>query len=96
MYSENQGLGCLPQQEGTFMEITLRNTTKSSEGMAIAGQRIMGILIKMRGNIPSVGCEEKRSEPDESFTARITFQLKKQDEILNFISNQLDELEKLI
>jgi len=91
----NAGLARTPQ--GTFMEETTKSTMLCSDGLCRVDGRLLGILIKMRGNIPSPEkLSETKQPPEESYTSKIKYQLQLLSEFLNSVHNHLDELEKLI
>jgi len=96
MYNE----ACQPlQAEGTFMEETARKIVAATSGLQETEERLATILNKIRGSRPSSlppGNSEKAPEPQNCYTERMSSFHNMQNILLNSISSQLDELEKLI
>ena len=99
MGSMNSGaLSSLEPKPITFMEETISDMVKASEGICHANDRITSILKRLRGSVPEdeeVAPERKEDIPNCHMNS-VKKQLRDQNIMLNRMHNMLDELMKLM
>ena len=97
MGSMNSGdLSPLEPKPVTFMEETISDMVKASEGICHANDKITSILKRLRGSVPEEVAPERKEDIPNCHMDSVKKQLREQNIMLNRMHNMLDELMKLM